>query len=1221
MADSRLAQEFPERDVNSDAVIDKSDFDAVFMVLHAQYAARSASQTSNQMAEMEGSTQLTGDCDALEITLALERAHLQDLIDGNAPAEQIVNVQASIASLEAQLAACGGDDDDGSGGTTGGTAVSGDYFVKDYKAGVFHGRESTSPVFVVREGEHFRIEGHIDGPRRYPNGPIIDPPTLTLRVDKNFDHDFLDAGETINHDWNGDSYSGYFDYSFAIDDDGTSPGDGSPTDDIDFKLTIDGNTVTDVAPALNVAPGLTSGSSLHSQLNNDLDLAVTVSSPSFLELGQLDEHTLSVKWGDGITSPGVVGSDLTRVYPLSPGSPKPVIYPVTIEIADDDTGVGKYRLESMSVGRNDDDDDDNAEEDRNAIPGSPDEDDSVALDLSDIIANRPESDGTIYLDCSYTGEDEEYSSGSSIIRLWGDAMKTTPIGDWDFYKGWELPEGLTSVWVEGIQYGEDMVRLWWEAEELVGNWESQRQSPYQGYRIALGSVDVDVRGPDVCNVGSLGANRAPIGHGESFTALHGQRITGDLIDNDFDPNGDSIQVRIKTEPQRGHIQAQNGPAFPCDSASFSYMPIPLFFGADQFTYTLWDGVVESETVTVTFNMTNDPPTALNDATIGFTSYKEGIAKGNVLSNDSDPDGDFMSAAIVPGFGPFHGIVEMHSDGSFVYVPNTNSSIVDSFAYAATDGMQLVTASVIIQMINDKPVDLDISQNGLVWESETEETFNGIVVDTNSSASIRAGALNSQGATISSRYLQWDPSKLRIGTNVTGILNLTSGGGEIQIDDIYGLLDSFEETTLDYHLIATDGFHHIQKVKVTPKKATIWNIDFTSDHGVLRDETKDIHKPGGRYNDIEVSRRSERSEPFSHTFDRTVVAKVNFEYIDLKPGDSLRIQSDPADLLAFDSTFIWNQNGRGFANLQLESLNSLPKSIEVLTGDIRWKVSINGKIVDLYTTSHEIFLTMGSPRNYPFERGDNSFAGLPTYVRMRMSVLNGKDALASSGSSASQQRFVYELMRIPEFDLEVNRISGSEEEVTAEQQGLYYSWAPDWIVPKSSILTRVWQVPTGADCISIVTWTGYTSYMLGVNLDLSTDRVYVESVANWDKGATFVSQITSNQGGYVIPLMLAGRGSQTPNQFEAVLIVPGGPNGQYFYAPGQTDSIRVHAYTSYDDVLHGSFLYPFWMWGSGHSNRERNAHWKDLTDTGIAASQGNHLYGIPTVPTPVNPDDL
>ena len=244
-----------------------------------------------------------------------------------------------------------------------------------------------------------------------------------------------------------------------------------------------------------MAPGLTKGSTLQSDLDAELNLEVTVSSPGFMDPGQLDEHTFTVEWGDGAMGQGVVGNPITRVYPLSPGSPSPIIYPVTIEIADDDTGSGKYRMESMSVNRNDDDDEGNLEEDRNDMPGSPDEDDLRALDLSDIIANRPEPDGTIFLDYSYTGENEGYSSGNSIIRLWGDALKTTPIGIWDFYKGWELPDGLASVWVEGIQFGEDMIRLWWEAEELMGNWESQRQSPYQGYRIALGSVLVGVQLP------------------------------------------------------------------------------------------------------------------------------------------------------------------------------------------------------------------------------------------------------------------------------------------------------------------------------------------------------------------------------------------------------------------------------------------------------------------------------------------------------------------------------------------------------------------------------------------------------------------------------------------------------------------------------------------------------------------------------------------------------
>ena len=56
----------------------------------------------------------------------------------------------------------------------------------------------------------------------------------------------------------------------------------------------------------------------------------------------------------------------------------------------------------------------------------------------------------------------------------------------------------------------------------------------------------------------------------------------------------------------------------------------------------------------------------------------------VLNNDSDPDGDPLTAVLVLGVS--HGIMVFNSNGSFNYNPDTDWVGVDSFTYVANDGL-------------------------------------------------------------------------------------------------------------------------------------------------------------------------------------------------------------------------------------------------------------------------------------------------------------------------------------------------------------------------------------------------------------------------------------------------------------------------------------------------------------------------------------------------------
>lgn len=77
---------------------------------------------------------------------------------------------------------------------------------------------------------------------------------------------------------------------------------------------------------------------------------------------------------------------------------------------------------------------------------------------------------------------------------------------------------------------------------------------------------------------------------------------------------------------------------------------------------------------------NIAPVANDDAaTIG---KKSGAAEGNVLDNDTDANGDPLTATLVEG--PDDGQLTFGADGSFTYTPGASFSGTDTFTYYASD---------------------------------------------------------------------------------------------------------------------------------------------------------------------------------------------------------------------------------------------------------------------------------------------------------------------------------------------------------------------------------------------------------------------------------------------------------------------------------------------------------------------------------------------------------
>ena len=110
---------------------------------------------------------------------------------------------------------------------------------------------------------------------------------------------------------------------------------------------------------------------------------------------------------------------------------------------------------------------------------------------------------------------------------------------------------------------------------------------------------------------------------------------------------------------------------------------------------------------------NTPPEAVADT---YTVTEDVPRILDVLANDSDADGDSLSATIVDG--PAHGTLDFNDDGSLTYTPDEDYFGSDGFTYKANDGTDdSAVTSVGIDVLpeNDAPT-LKDENDLLVWEA-------------------------------------------------------------------------------------------------------------------------------------------------------------------------------------------------------------------------------------------------------------------------------------------------------------------------------------------------------------------------------------------------------------------------------------------------------------------------------------------------------------------------
>ena len=86
---------------------------------------------------------------------------------------------------------------------------------------------------------------------------------------------------------------------------------------------------------------------------------------------------------------------------------------------------------------------------------------------------------------------------------------------------------------------------------------------------------------------------------------------------------------------------------------------------------------------VTKHLLENPPVAVDDTYSTNQETQLVVASPGVLENDSDVDGDTLTAVWVSD--PTHGNLTFNADGSFIYMPDAGYQGSDSFTYKAHDG--------------------------------------------------------------------------------------------------------------------------------------------------------------------------------------------------------------------------------------------------------------------------------------------------------------------------------------------------------------------------------------------------------------------------------------------------------------------------------------------------------------------------------------------------------
>ncbi|NBA78864.1 tandem-95 repeat protein, partial [Emticicia sp. ODNR4P] len=178
-------------------------------------------------------------------------------------------------------------------------------------------------------------------------------------------------------------------------------------------------------------------------------------------------------------------------------------------------------------------------------------------------------------------------------------------------------------------------------------------------------------------------NIKPIASNDIAVVLKGSQFTGNVLMNDYDPDGGTLTVSTipVTAPSKGTVVLN-------PNGSYTYTPLAGATGYDSFCYKVCDNGTTSlcDTACVSINILESPlpinnkPIA-NDDNILVHGWS--TVNINVKANDLDFEGNNTIGAPINVTNPSHGTLIANSNG-FSYTPTNGYTGLDSFTYKICD---------------------------------------------------------------------------------------------------------------------------------------------------------------------------------------------------------------------------------------------------------------------------------------------------------------------------------------------------------------------------------------------------------------------------------------------------------------------------------------------------------------------------------------------------------
>ena len=290
------------------------------------------------------------------------------------------------------------------------------------------------------------------------------------------------------------------------------------------------------------------------------------------------------------------------------------------------------------------------------------------------------------------------------------------------------------------------------------------------YEVILGEVTYEDLANDLTNIGthtsrnfsftvndgvinsnaattSVTIDRPPVAVADTNSALEGKTITGNVLANDTDRDGDTITVTnvIGNEGSGAApitlagifgtltIAANGSYTYTADNTTAIDAALANSHPTDVFSYTEIDGLGGSASSTLTITI-DRPPVANPDTNTDLAGKTITVAAGGVLTNDTDKDGDGLTVTNAGTLTGSFGHLTLGATGGYTYAADNAAAIaaittgthgVDAFTYQESDGKGGTASSTLSITIDRAPTAVNDTAADLEGATVTATAATGV----------------------------------------------------------------------------------------------------------------------------------------------------------------------------------------------------------------------------------------------------------------------------------------------------------------------------------------------------------------------------------------------------------------------------------------------------------------------------------------------------------------